>query len=139
MSDTLTPTERSARMALIKGKDTGPELKVRRLVHRMGFRYRLHRKGLPGKPDMVFPGRKAVIFIHGCFWHQHPDANCKLARQPKSRADFWKPKLEANRARDERHREALASSGWRVLELWECQLGDSGRLAGTIRDFLGGR
>ena len=126
-------------MALIKGKDTGPELKVRRLVHRMGFRYRLHGQGLPGKPDLVFPASKAVIFVHGCFWHQHPDPTCKLARLPKSRKDFWRPKLEMNRVRDVRNRTALASAGWRVLELWECQLSEGESLERTIRDFLGGR
>lgn len=139
MADTLMPSERSARMALIKAKDTGPEVKVRKIVHRLGYRYRLHSPGLPGKPDLVFPARKAVIFVHGCFWHQHPDPACKLARLPKSRGDFWGPKLASNRNRDDRNRVALLSGGWRVLELWECQLGDAVQLEGAITEFLGGK
>lgn len=137
MTDTLTPKERSERMSRVKGKHTKPELRVRRLVHSMGYRYRLHGSNLPGKPDMVFAGRKAVIFVHGCFWHRHPDPSCRLARQPKSRTEFWGPKLASNQARDERNRAALLSSGWRVLEIWECQLSESEKLAGVIRDFLG--
>lgn len=139
MVDTLSPEQRSERMSRVRAKDTRPELKVRRLVHRMGYRYRLHGRQLPGKPDLVFPGRRAIIFVHGCFWHRHPDPNCRLARRPKSRMDFWGPKLDANRARDERNRTALASAGWRVLEVWECQLSESEKLEGVIRDFLGGQ
>lgn len=139
MVDTLTPRERSERMSRVKGKDTGPELKVRRLVHGMGYRYRLHGSKLPGKPDLVFRSRRAVIFVHGCFWHGHPDPTCKLARQPKSRLDFWAPKLAANRTRDARNRDALLSAGWRVLELWECQLMKPEKLAEVIREFLGER
>lgn len=139
MADTLSTHERSVRMSRVKGKDTRPELQVRRLVHRMGYRYRLHRRDLPGKPDLVFAGRRAVIFVHGCFWHRHADPSCRLARMPKSRRDFWGPKLEANRARDERNRMALESAGWLVLEIWECQLGDPAGLERVIRDFLGER
>jgi len=139
MTDTLTPSERSARMALVRNKDTKPELKVRRLIHRMGYRYRLHRHALPGKPDLVFRGRRAVIFVHGCFWHRHPDPACKLARMPKSKADFWEPKLRSNAARDARNRDLLLSAGWRVLELWECQLSDSDQVERTITEFLGER
>ena len=91
--DTLSPKERSERMSRIRGKDTKPELTVRRLVHGMGFRYRLHGKRLPGKPDMVFSARRKVIFVHGCFWHRHPDPGCPLARLPKSKLDFWRTKL----------------------------------------------
>ncbi|MSP81843.1 MAG: DNA mismatch endonuclease Vsr [Alphaproteobacteria bacterium] len=138
MADTLTPAERSERMARMRGWDTQPELVVRRLVHGMGYRYRLHRRDLPGTPDMVFPSRKMAIFIHGCFWHRHPDPNCKLARLPKSRLDFWLPKLEANRARDERHRSELAALGWKSLVVWECEIGDSGELKGNIQRFLEG-
>ena len=98
--DTLSKAQRSERMSRVRGKDTKPELLVRRLVHGMGYRYRLHRRDLPGTPDLVFPGRRKVIFVHGCFWHRHPDPACKLARLPKSRTDFWLPKLEGNRARD---------------------------------------
>lgn len=134
--DTLTPQERSARMARIKGKDTRPELTARRLVHGLGYRYRLHRKDLPGKPDMVFPGRRAVIFVHGCFWHRHPDPDCKLARLPKSRLEFWEDKLARNRARDLDVEQRLNESGWRVLILWECELRDLPSVATRVRDFL---
>ena len=100
MVDTLAPLERSRRMAAIRGKNTKPELLVRRLVHRLGYRFRIHRTDLPGKPDMVFPAKRAVIFVHGCFWHRHPDPLCPLARLPKSRLNFWTPKLDGNRRRD---------------------------------------
>ncbi len=101
MADTLSPVERSKRMARIRSRDTGPELVVRRMVHAMGYRYRLHRADLPGRPDLVFPGRKAVVYVHGCFWHRHPDPKCQLARLPKSKLGFWEPKLLLNRQRDE--------------------------------------
>jgi DNA mismatch endonuclease (patch repair protein) len=132
--DTLTPAERSERMALVRAKDTKPELLVRRLVHGMGYRYRLHRRDLPGTPDLVFPGRSKVIFIHGCFWHRH--ARCALARLPKSRGDFWLPKLTANAERDARNVRALRRLGWSVLTIWECQLGDTAKLASRIRRFF---
>lgn len=132
--DTLTPAERSARMALVRAKDTKPELLARRLVHGMGYRYRLHRRDLPGTPDLVFPGRSKVICIHGCFWHRHAD--CALARLPKSRSDFWLPKLTANAERDARNVHALRRLGWSVLTIWECQLGDTAKLANRIRRFL---
>ena len=99
--DTLTPSERSKRMGLIRGADTRPELRVRSIVHRCGYRYRLHVPALPGKPDLVFPRLRKVIFVHGCFWHRHPD--CSLARLPKSRLHFWLPKLTHNRQRDIRN------------------------------------
>jgi len=135
--DTLTPHERSTRMARVKGKDTRPELVVRRLVHALGYRYRLHGADLPGRPDMVFRRRRAVIFIHGCFWHRHPDPSCRLARLPKSRLDFWEPKLSRNRARDLDVEQRLNESGWRVLILWECELRDLAMVASRVRDFLG--
>src|ERR1700733_2301956 len=97
MADTLTRDERSERMALIRAKNTGPEITVRKLVHGLGYRYRLHGRLIPGRPDLVFAGRKKVIFVHGCFWHRHSDSACKLARMPKSRLEFWVPKLEKNR------------------------------------------
>lgn len=112
---------RSAQMALVKGKDTKPELRVRRLAHRLGFRFRLHRRDLPGSPDLVFPRRRAVVFVHGCFWHRHPDPNCWRSRLPKTRREFWIPKLEANVARDGAARAALEALGWRVLIVWECE------------------
>jgi DNA mismatch endonuclease (patch repair protein) len=112
---------RSAQMAQVKSRDTKPEMLVRRALHACGLRYRLHAKDLPGKPDLVFRSRRVVVFVHGCFWHQHPDPACKLARMPKSRLDFWRPKLEGNRRRDERVREQLEALGWSVVEVWECQ------------------
>ena len=137
MTDTLTKRERSERMSRIRGKDTKPELIVRRTVHGMGYRYRLHRGNLPGIPDLVFPSRKKVIFIHGCFWHRHPDKGCKLARLPKSRLDFWKPKLEANRQRDLENIHKLSDLGWEILIVWECQIGDKEQLENKIKSFLG--
>ncbi|MFI5012967.1 MAG: very short patch repair endonuclease [Hyphomicrobiales bacterium] len=136
MPDTLTKEQRSERMARIRGKNTAPEMVVRRMVHGMGYRYRLHRRDLPGHPDMVLPRHKALIFVHGCYWHRHPDPSCPLARLPKSRLSFWVPKLEANRERDERARIALESSGWRVLVVWECELRDRERVAQRLRSFL---
>ena len=136
MADTLSKKERSLRMALIRGKDTGPELVVRHLVHGMGYRYRLHGAAVPGKPDLVFAGRKKVIFIHGCFWHRHPDSTCKLARMPKSRLEFWAPKLEKNRQRDDLVANELAEQGWQALTIWECQLTDRIAVAEQVRSFL---
>lgn len=138
MTDTLTPEERSERMSRIRSKDTKPEMIVRRLVHGMGYRYRLHRRDLPGIPDLVFPSLKKVIFVHGCFWHRHPDPNCRLARLPKSRLDFWQPKLEANRERDMEKQAELSNLGWKSLVVWECQISDKEHLENKIRAFLGG-
>lgn len=112
---------RSAQMSLVRGQDTKPELRVRRALYAAGLRYRLHAKELPGKPDLVFRRRRVAIFIHGCFWHQHPDPKCHLARMPKSRLGFWEPKLKGNRLRDERVKSALEQDGWRVFEVWECE------------------
>jgi DNA mismatch endonuclease (patch repair protein) len=131
--DTLTPKERSAVMSRIRSKDTGPEMAVRRLVHSMGYRYRLHRRDLPGTPDLVFPGRQRVIFVHGCFWHLH--SGC--GRVPKSRVEFWGPKLERNRKRDVAARRKLRSMGWKTLIIWECELGKD-NLAERIAEFLDG-
>jgi DNA mismatch endonuclease, patch repair protein len=119
--DTLTARERSERMSRIRHKDSKAELVVRRLTHGLGYRYRLHGGTLPGKPDLVFAARKKVIFVHGCFWHRHPDPECRLARLPKSRQDFWLPKLEGNRLRDERNEQSLLDMGWTYLIVWECQ------------------
>lgn len=109
---------------------------VRKCLHRMGYRYRLHRKDLPGKPDIVFGKRRKVIFVHGCFWHRHPDPECRLARLPKSRLDFWEPKLAANAARDAKHQEALRELGWEILVVWECELGQSEQLENKLKRFL---
>src|SRR5262245_1683825 len=117
-------------MSLVRAKNTKPEMIVRRLVHSMGFRYRLHDRRMPGIPDLVFPSRRAVIFVHGCFWHRH--ANC--GRMPKSRLDYWLPKLERNKARDVQNIKALRRSGWRVLVVWECQLKTN--LSARITRFL---
>ena len=136
MTDTLTQMQRSRRMSLIRPKDTGPELIVRRLIHGLGYRYRLHSAKLSGKPDLVFPGRKKVIFVHGCFWHRHPDSFCKLARMPKSRLEFWVPKLEKNRLRDEHVTRELAEQGWQALTIWECQLSNLVSVAEQVRSFL---
>lgn len=132
--DTLTKRERSERMALIRAKNTKPELVVRRLVHGMGFRYRLHGAKLPGRPDLVFPARHKAIFVHGCFWHRH--RGCKLARIPKSRVRFWKEKLEGNRQRDLRNVSRIRRMGWSSLVVWECQLGSIESLSRKIRKFL---
>jgi DNA mismatch endonuclease, patch repair protein len=118
-------------MSLVRAKNTKPELIVRRLVHSLGFRYRLHRQDLPGVPDLVFPSRHAVIFVHGCFWHRHKGCG----RMPKSRLDYWLPKLEANKARDVRNRKTLRRNGWRILVVWECELTHK-NLARRVADFL---
>lgn len=116
-----TDAARSAQMSRIRGRDTKPEMRVRRALHAAGFRYRLHVRDLPGRPDLVFRARRIALFVHGCFWHQHADPNCKLSRMPKSKLDFWRQKLEGNRLRDERTRCALEALGWTVVEVWECQ------------------
>lgn len=129
-----TSQERSRIMRRVKGRDTGPEMKVRRLVHGLGYRYRLHRKDLPGKPDLVFAGRHKVIFVHGCFWHGH---SCKRgARVPKTNAGYWKRKIERNKERDIEHMKLLKDKGWGVLLLWECQLSDKEWLREVIVEFL---
>ena len=136
MVDTLTKTERSERMGRVRCKDSKPEMVVRRLVHRMGYRYRLHRRDLPGSPDLVLSSRKKTVFVHGCFWHRHPDPACKLARLPKTRLDFWKPKLEGNRRRDQENELKLDEMGWEVLVVWECQTRDSKQLESNLRVFM---
>jgi DNA mismatch endonuclease, patch repair protein len=136
MSDTLTPPERSERMRRVRSRDTRPELIVRRLAYHLGYRYRLQARDLPGRPDLVFRRRRKVIFVHGCFWHRHQDLGCRLARLPKSRPEFWLPKLEGNRQRDERHEKALRDKGWDVLTIWECQLPHRDVLRNRIVAFL---
>ncbi|MEM7730596.1 MAG: DNA mismatch endonuclease Vsr [Pseudomonadota bacterium] len=138
MPDILTPDQRSERMSRVRSKDTKPEMRVRRLVHGMGYRYRLHRRDLPGKPDLVFPGRRKVIFVHGCFWHRHPSPACKLARLPKSRLDFWIPKFEANTARDARNLKKISDMGWAFLVVWECETKNIETLRERLRAFLEG-
>lgn len=135
--DTLSREDRSRRMSRVRGKNTKPEMVVRRLLHGMGYRYRLHRKDLPGRPDIVFVAARKVIFVHGCFWHRHE--GCSLARLPKTRLDFWRPKLEANRLRDIECEEALRLEGWQVLVVWECELKprELPSLAERLATFLG--
>ena len=131
--DTLSSQERSARMRLIRSKHTKVELVVRRLVHGLGYRYRLHDRRVPGSPDLVFWNRRKVIFIHGCFWHGH---DCKLGRMPKSRVEFWSKKISSNRARDAKVLAEIETLRWRALVLWECELGNRAALECTIRGFL---
>ena len=124
-------------MRAVKGRDTGPELAVRRMLHARGYRYRLHRKDLPGKPDMTFPSRRKVVFVHGCFWHGH---SCpRGARMPKTNADYWRAKIGRNRERYEAQRAALRDAGWGVLTVWECELRRGDELASRIEAFLGPR
>lgn len=132
--DTLSPKERSERMARVRGHNTGPERTVRSLLHSLGYRFRLHARDIPGSPDIVFRSRRAVIFVHGCFWHRHGCFNGR--RMPKSRLSFWSPKLEGNKRRDQRTRRRLRQEGWRVLVIWECQIANSDRLTKTLRRFL---
>jgi len=121
-------------MQAVKSKDTKPEMVVRRLLFGMGYRYRLHSNYLPGKPDIVFGGRKKAIFVHGCFWHRH---GCKIGKAPKSRLDYWKPKLEQNVKRDRLTIEQLELLGWRVLVVWQCETADLSDLASRLRKFVG--
>lgn len=122
-------------MAAIKGKDTKPEMIVRRLLHGMGYRYRLHAKGIAGKPDITFLGRKAAIFVHGCFWHGH---DCRRGgRVPRDNQAYWGKKLARNAERDSANRASLEASGWRVLVVWECETKDAETLAQRLKDFLG--
>ncbi len=125
-------------MASIRSKHMKPEIAVRKAAHRLGFRFRLHRKDLPGKPDLVFPKYHAVIFVHGCFWHQHNKQGCLDGRPPKSNHEYWRPKLARNLERDAMHRPALERQGWRVLVIWECETRDTQLLAGQIAVFLAG-
>jgi DNA mismatch endonuclease (patch repair protein) len=134
VTDVYPPEKRSAVMRRVKGKDTSPELRVRRALTRLGARYRLHRADLPGKPDIVMPGRKLALFVHGCFWHGHDCA--RGSRVPKQNRDYWVGKVDRNRARDVKTREALTALGWRVETLWECDLKDEAALAERLRQLL---
>jgi len=133
-TDTLSPVQRSELMSRVRSKDTKPEMRVRRMVHAMGYRYRLHHGKLPGCPDMVFPERRKIIFVHGCFWHRHED--CRRNRTPKSRREFWDAKLEKNRLRDLENQSKLRSLGWDVLVVWECETEEAAGLPGRIMSFL---
>lgn len=133
MTDRLDPERRRRLMQQIKSKDTRPEKVVRSVLHRMGYRFRLHRKDLPGTPDIVFPSRRLAMFVHGCFWHGH---GCRIGQLPKSRLDYWQPKIEANRARDQRKEAALATEGWRIAIIWQCELGNIEALETRLRQLL---
>jgi DNA mismatch endonuclease (patch repair protein) len=122
MTDHLTPEKRSWNMSLIRSRDTEPEKAVRSVLHRLGYRFRLHSKNLPGNPDIVLPKYKTSIFVHGCFWHQHE--NCRRANIPKSNTSYWAPKLKRNKEKDVKHQEALSSMGWKVVTVWECMIKD---------------
>lgn len=128
MVDVVSPADRSRMMAGIQGKNTKPELTVRRVLFASGYRFRLHRRDLPGAPDIVMPGRKIAIFVHGCFWHMHQ--GCRYAKMPTTRPEFWKAKLEANVARDRHAVEKLQALGWRVLCVWECSTRDAATASG---------
>ena len=134
MTDVYPPEKRSAVMRRVKGKDTSPELKVRKALTALGARYRLHRKDLPGKPDVVLPGRRLAIFVHGCFWHGHDCA--RGARVPKQNRDYWLGKVGRNLTRDAASCEALAALGWRVETIWECELKDAATLARRLERLL---
>ena len=134
MVDTLSPADRSALMARIRGVDTKPELWVRRALHAQGYRFRLHVRGLPGKPDIVFAKRRTAVFVHGCFWHRH---GCKKTTHPKSRRDYWEDKFASNVARDRRNTEALAADGWRIFVVWECEVEKDQTLLDRLSEFLG--
>lgn len=134
--DRLTPERRSENMRRIKSRDMKPELTVRSLIHRMGYRFRLHAKDLPGKPDLVFRARRKVIFVHGCFWHGHDDPRCLDGRRPKSNGNYWGSKLDRNRERDADHLAALAGLGWQALVIWECQLRNEALIKSAVQAFL---
>jgi DNA mismatch endonuclease (patch repair protein) len=129
----VTPA-RSANMAKVRGKDTKPELAVRRAAHALGLRFRIHRRDLPGTPDLVFPKRKTAIFVHGCFWHRHE--GCRKAGAPKTRAAFWEAKFDRNTARDARNADALRAEGWNVAIVWECDTRDPAKLAHQLRSIF---
>ncbi|MGF1627547.1 MAG: very short patch repair endonuclease [Alphaproteobacteria bacterium] len=133
MADSRTPEQRRRIMRAVRSTNTMPEWKVRRLLFAMGYRYRIHYRKLPGSPDIAFPGRRKAIFVHGCFWHSH---GCRIGRPPKSRLDYWLPKLARNAERDRAKIEAIEAQGWRALVIWQCQLVETDALQETLRDFL---
>ncbi len=132
--DILAPEQRSRLMSRIRGKDTRPELRVRQVTYALGFRFRLHRRDLPGSPDLVFASRRKAIFVHGCYWHRH--AGCRYAYSPKSNAEFWQAKFAANVARDQIATNALRELGWQVLVIWECETRNAEALQSRLADFL---
>lgn len=134
--DTVSTEHRSRIMARIRSTDTGPEILVRKLSHALGARFRLHRLDLPGKPDLVFPSRRLVIFVHGCFWHQHRSSKCQRNHKPKSRPEYWNNKLNRNIRRDRLNKAKLLKLGWRVIVVWECETKNLGRLSGRLKSLL---
>jgi DNA mismatch endonuclease (patch repair protein) len=136
MADIMSAQKRSAVMARIRGKDTQPELLARRALHAMGYRYRLYRRDLPGTPDIVFPSRRKVVFVHGCFWHGH--SGCRHAVMPATRPEFWAAKIRRNQERDADALAQLQAQGWRVLVLWECEMADARQVSMCLSHFLGG-
>ena len=135
MANSIPPETRSRMMAQVRSKGTRPEMAVRRLLHGMGYRYRLHRSDLPGRPDIVFPSRRKAIFVNGCFWHQHH--GCSGSHIPATNHDYWLAKLQGNQARDMKNIAVLEADGWSVETIWECQLGDTDDLACQLASFLG--
>lgn len=133
MTDRLDPKRRSLLMQKVKTKNTGPEKEIRSLLHRLGYRFRLHRKDLPGTPDIVFSKRRIVLFVHGCFWHAH---GCPKGQPPKSRHEYWQPKLQGNRERDQRNVDALTRAGWHVEVVWQCELVDQQTLGARLEALL---
>jgi len=133
VNDRLDPARRSRLMQKVGTKNTGPEIMVRSILHRLGYRFRLHRKDLPGTPDIVFPSRKVVLFVHGCYWHSH---GCAKGQPPKSRMEYWGPKLESNRYRDQRNLNALQDAGWRAEVIWQCELRDREKLGERLKTIL---
>lgn len=136
MADTISKKKRSEVMAKIRAKNTKPEIAIRSLLHGMGYRFRNHASKLPGKPDVCLAKHRTVIFIHGCFWHNH--CRCRDGRLPKSNLAYWRPKIEGNVARDKKHKRALRYRGWRVLTIWECELKNIERLQNKIDKYLRG-
>ena len=134
MADTVTPAQRSRIMAQVKGKNTKPELSVRSLLHRLGYRFRLHRKDLPGSPDIVLPRHRKVIFVHGCFWHGHE--SCRRGTRPISNVDFWNAKIDRNIERDRLARHSLEEAGWQVITVWQCELKDLSMLQSRLSKCL---
>lgn len=131
--DTRTPEERKHIMQSVKSKKTGPEMALRRMFHAKGYRYRLHRKDLPGRPDIVFASKRKVIFVHGCFWHGH---QCSKGKLPKSKLNYWRPKIEQNKARDARNVANLEVAGWQVLVVWQCEIVDEQELWPRLQEFV---
>lgn len=134
MADNRTPESRSGLMSRIGPKDTAPEMVVRRALHALGYRFRVHRKDLPGTPDIVFPRRRKIVFVNGCFWHAH---GCRQGQPPKSKHEFWGPKLARTKARDDEKRQALQQAGWSVLTVWQCEIKDRTALIERLQNFLG--